>query len=145
MTLTSIDYKILKFTSRFDSVSKTDILKNLPDNQYGTNSKLGNLIAVAAIKYASVKNSEFTGFKITSNGISILKNFESQFSEQKRQNLIEEERIQREKKTLEIAEEANHIAKDSNCIAKSSDKKASISNFIAFFALVIAAIALFKK
>lgn len=48
------------------------------------------------------------------------------------------EHIDREKRTLEIAEEANLLAKNSN-------KKATLSNLIALFALIIAIIALFKE
>lgn len=49
--------------------------------------------------------------------------------------IIEEERIEREKKSLKIADEANKIAKKAN-------KKSDTSNIIAFLALIIAILAL---
>lgn len=131
MRLNNTEYKILKFINQSNSVSKKDILENIPDSEYGTNSKLDKLILLKAIEYASVKNSQFTGYKITTSGISLLKDLEFQLFNQEKQDFIEKDRIQREKKSLKLAEIAN--------------KKSNTSNIIAILALIISVIALFKK
>ena len=57
----------------------------------------------------------------------------------------EQDRVEREKKTVKLAQEANTIAKDSNKIAEKARREAKFSIFIAFLSFLVAVIALFKK
>lgn len=152
MDTNMIVYEILDFINSSSITPAINISKKFPEEEYSTTFHLKQLLESKAIEYVTVKNSFTTHYSITDKGKAVYSDLKSIILEKKQKNIAEEEHIEREKKTLELAEEANLIAKNSNKIskssnkiAKSSDKKASISNLIAFFALVIAIIALFKK
>lgn len=151
MNLTSIDYEILELINAHPSISANDILVKFPDNIYSTKYRIELLCKskVHSNEIFPLENTsyitenyiardtelgitrDFLGtYIITNYGKKMLSAHNEVLSEKKKNDIIEQERIDREKKALNLAYKA--------------DKRAKIANIIAMTAIIISLISFFN-
>lgn len=151
MNLTSIDYEILELINAHPSISANDILVKFPDNIYSTKYRI-ELLCKSKVYSNEISSLENTGYItenyiardtelgithdflgtyiITNYGKKMLSAHNEVLSEKKKNDIIEQERIDREKKALNLAYKA--------------DKRAKIANIIAMIAIIISLISFFN-
>lgn len=146
MQLNDVEYKILSHINTIKNTHGENLEELFPENKFLASTSLEKLEKLKLIETELIRfprensrgNNLVVAKKITNEGKKALYDYEKNQELLQTKQTTEQERIEREKKHVQLAEEANSIA-------KKAKKDAIIANCVAIFSLLVAIIALFKK
>lgn len=146
MQLNDVEYKILNHINTIKNTHGENLEELFPENKFLVSPSLEILDKSRLIEseLVEIPNENSCGKtmviakKITNEGKKALYDYEKNQELLQTKQATEQERIEREKKHVQLAEEANFIA-------RKAKKDAKFANYVAFFSLLVAIIALFKK